>query len=649
MDLHVENKEKLSSNDESVQASNDWSIVSKYSAAHHGYYDDPSLKYFVAKLSRRSPILHRGYWVRAQAVDYVIKWFQSIVEKRDIKDSQILILGAGFNTIPQKYKHTKIRFFEVDLPSVVSRKIAILKEKWNILFPGTDYVSDSDKELRSSHFTIICSDLRKTGELQATLERLGLRKDVPTLIVSEVVLAYLHEKESTDVVNWTGSYFTNAAFFIYEQICPEDPFGQIMCSHFIAQNAALLTIQKRPHVEDHRKRFLSAGWDKAVCATTEEFYWDCIDASEKERISKLEPFDEHEVWIDLLKHYIIAIGLKGEMSLKPGDLGFCERDIYKDSPVLGTSVKPCKIRRYNFSSAIVSDQVLVIGGFGSKGKQHGRCGDVVSWSRSTNNVTEVALNFDPKLVACVGHTSFAFEASNGQARIIVFGGRSSPLKPIQGTRVLFYDSSKNTMTLERTILVEPEARWRHGMCADASRNLLYISGGLVQDKVFDDVWQLSVDDFRWQKVHRSPALERFSHSMTYWEGKLVIAGGMNSSAELLGDVLLLDLFTKNVEILTHISPIFGHKSLIHDDFLYIIGGIVKNSDFRGVFSINLQTGVIREVRIQEIMTSIFLTYGFEVVEEDCGFLLFGGGGHCFSFGTHFNNNSVFVSKNLLNS
>ena len=36
---------------------------------------------------------------------------------------------------------------------------------------------------------------------------------------------------------------------------------------------------------------------------------------------------------------------------------------------------------------------------------------------------------------------------------------------------------------ERTILVEPEARWRHGMCADASRNLLYISGGLVQDKV----------------------------------------------------------------------------------------------------------------------------------------------------------------------
>ena len=47
-----------------MQGTNDSSIVSKRSMARLGYFHDPYLQPFVAKPSRRSPLINRGYYIR---------------------------------------------------------------------------------------------------------------------------------------------------------------------------------------------------------------------------------------------------------------------------------------------------------------------------------------------------------------------------------------------------------------------------------------------------------------------------------------------------------------------------------------------------------------------------------------------------------
>ena len=61
--------------DITVQETNDSSILSKASIVNLGYFSDPFLHLFTTRPVRRSPLIHRGYYVRAKAIDYILKQF----------------------------------------------------------------------------------------------------------------------------------------------------------------------------------------------------------------------------------------------------------------------------------------------------------------------------------------------------------------------------------------------------------------------------------------------------------------------------------------------------------------------------------------------------------------------------------------------
>lgn len=46
-----------------------------------GYFDDDYLVHFVSKQSRRSPVIHLGYHVRATIISYVLKEFYDKLSK----------------------------------------------------------------------------------------------------------------------------------------------------------------------------------------------------------------------------------------------------------------------------------------------------------------------------------------------------------------------------------------------------------------------------------------------------------------------------------------------------------------------------------------------------------------------------------------
>ena len=115
----------------SVEGTNDFSIVSKLSAASAGYFEDDYLGEFVEKKRRRAGLINWGYYVRYKSLE---SSFENIVHTlcaRKERKFQILSIGAGFDTTYFTMKHKTMIdnfvFYEIDLPSNVSRKSKLIE------------------------------------------------------------------------------------------------------------------------------------------------------------------------------------------------------------------------------------------------------------------------------------------------------------------------------------------------------------------------------------------------------------------------------------------------------------------------------------------------------------------------------------------
>ena len=88
-----------------------------------------------------------------------------------------------------------------------------------------------------------------------------------------------------------------SCFISYDQVAPDDPFGKMMISNLAARGSPLLSIHHYPSLEAQRCRFASLGFCDAVSAVDMNFIFDEILTKEdRERVSKLELFDEFEEW-----------------------------------------------------------------------------------------------------------------------------------------------------------------------------------------------------------------------------------------------------------------------------------------------------------------------------------------------------------------
>ncbi len=121
-----------------------------------GYWRDEFIKAFAGETpaARRPPLIHRGYYCRVQTVQLLVEAF---VQRFGADAAQIVSLGAGFDTLffrlavrqgggqwaasgrrtdanactgPAGSQKAGVRphWFEVDLPAVVKRKEATLRQ-----------------------------------------------------------------------------------------------------------------------------------------------------------------------------------------------------------------------------------------------------------------------------------------------------------------------------------------------------------------------------------------------------------------------------------------------------------------------------------------------------------------------------------------
>ncbi|XP_061823399.1 leucine carboxyl methyltransferase 1-like isoform X3 [Nerophis lumbriciformis] len=209
--------------DEAVRATCDDATACKRFAISKGYWTDPYIQYFVRSVGeRKAPEINRGYYSRVKGVNHLLDAF---IRKTKC-DCQVINLGAGLDTTFWRLKDENIlprKFFEVDFPTVVARKIHYIKTKPPLSKPviethSTDSLLLDAHSLDSDRYCIIGADLRDIATLYEKLKKFQLNPELPTLLLSECVLVYMTPAQSSSLVHWAADTFHTAMFINYEQM-----------------------------------------------------------------------------------------------------------------------------------------------------------------------------------------------------------------------------------------------------------------------------------------------------------------------------------------------------------------------------------------------------------------------------------------------
>ncbi|XP_010150644.1 PREDICTED: tRNA wybutosine-synthesizing protein 4-like, partial [Eurypyga helias] len=249
---------------------------------------------------------------------------------------------------------------------------------------------------------------------------------------------------------------------------------------------------------------------------------------------------------------------------------------------------------------------------------------------------------------------------------LVVGGRTSPSSPGLGMLWLKFPETWNAsdpadvrVELAR---VQPAAqpaalRWRHTateVTFQGEKYLFVFGGRSAAEPVLGDWWFLRTDELSRAAIPvEGPAPEcRHSHSACGWEGGVLIAGGLGPAEQPLGSVFFLrelghGFQWQTVETHPPLVPRYSHTAHVHEGKLLLVGGVWLHSpSVPGVTVIDVLTGLCLDYAVdtERLEWPLMLhKHSSVLLPEEKELLVIGGGGNCFSFGTHLNPEPVSLS------
>ncbi|XP_065535107.1 tRNA wybutosine-synthesizing protein 4 isoform X1 [Lathamus discolor] len=665
-----------------VQGTGGSSAVSKCSAAARGYIQDRFLRLLVGRRRRRrAPLVHRGYYIRARAVDHCVQDF--LLKTQSHPRTQILSLGAGFDSLYFRLKdrgllhHTMV--YEVDFPSVALQKAALIKrtEELSALVGSSEWEGLGVVTFSGKDYKLLGVDLSELSQLERALEEAGLDTEITTLFIAEVVLTYMENSRSDALIQWAAEHFSRACFLLYEQMHPEDPFGRVMQQHFNQLNSTLHSVAQYPDCEAQQKRFLAKGWTECSVMDMNEFFTCCTPEDEQQRVQTLEPFDEYEEWHLKCSHYFVLAASKGmepswtpllpSMTVPHGAVGMAG----SVPAVRAMRSDTSGLRRYGHHSVLLKrDVILTTGGFGEEDGQHCRMRNfhvlikhAGCWKAGCVKKENTDKRWDERLfhtVSCV---------SNSLA--LVVGGRTSPSSAGLGMLWLKFHETYNALDpgdiTVKLVSLQPNAepaalRWRHSTTEVMfkGKKYLFVYGGRsALEPVLGDWYFLHAQEFFCTGIPvEGPIPEsRHSHSACSWKGGVVIAGGLGAAEQPLGSVFFLRELEhgfqwQTVEAHPPLIPRYSHTAHVHDGKLLLVGGVwFHSSSVPGITVIDLMSGLCLDymINVEHLEWPLMLhNHSSVFLPNEEELLIIGGGGNCFSFGTHLNPEPVSLSlSNIL--
>jgi hypothetical protein len=267
----------------------------KLSAVSRGYFIDPYIEYFVPMEVRQIPPMNLGYHVRTLAMSEAVTRFH----KLHGNSIQVVCCGAGYDTLFWRLRDKGVqigRWFDVDLPHVVSRKSLVFE---NEIFQPLD------------NYSLVECDMGQPNLLETVLKTNGFSPDLPTVFLDECTLIYV-EPSSVDLIIKFAASLKSSGFISYAMVKPDDPFGQLMVENFNNFGAPLKGIAPYPTVESNRERFVKAGYQKVKAVDMDVAMDQLLTQEEYVRVHRLEIHDDPDELSFMLSHYVLTIASTDE-------------------------------------------------------------------------------------------------------------------------------------------------------------------------------------------------------------------------------------------------------------------------------------------------------------------------------------------------
>ena len=238
--------------------------------------------------------------------------------------------------------------------------------------------------------------------------------------------------------------------------------------------------------------------------------------------------------------------------------------------------------------------------------------------------------------------------------LYMFGGRSSPFHPSSMLSVMNLQTGA-TNEIKCQGKLRPAARWKHTLEALAGQ--LVLVGGRDRFRTFSDVWVFDIESVRWTLLKKLPH-GLHSHSTAVWRNSetnklvIIISGGLVGNGILSGNsniyVMGVGGLTDTIRTCDPYITRFGHTSHVHRSKLFLVGGVASSGGQQpGVCVVDLITGGSVELELETgVPAADICLYNHGSCLQEEGerprILVFGGGGNCFSFGSHFSKYSLEI-------
>lgn len=162
---------------------------------------------------RQTPLVNAGYAARVMAMSHSIYSFCNYHQFASAdKEIQIVLMGCGVDIIglwsQSLFPNQRIRVVEVDLPEVCTAKRDFLIRENLVEIKGEPsergVLAGKSSSAQNANYYLCPGDLGEVDKLEWIIGDL-LDASVPTLIVSELVLAYLSSDKTDKLLNWCHS------------------------------------------------------------------------------------------------------------------------------------------------------------------------------------------------------------------------------------------------------------------------------------------------------------------------------------------------------------------------------------------------------------------------------------------------------------
>jgi tRNA wybutosine-synthesizing protein 4 len=640
------------STDIEVENTNLEANVSKQSLVRKGFLDDFFLRHLflsprATPPSPRSPSVNVAYMARFLSMQFTLErrfmWMEAEGERY-----QVLNCGAGFDTTYLHLRNLGVlggdlcRYYEVDFPAVSAEKAKIARNSRHALslcLNKSEILVDAAENIRVGNYAVIGCDLADLQSLEALLLRFGFDFSLPTLVVSECALTYVAPATVSALLKFLCHRIPACHFLTYEQIAPGDRFGQIMKRHFASRQSPLKNVDAFPTLEDQesRLRWLGFGHFSKAISLSDIVRRSLSPLDERRIFCEFEPsFDEWDELVLKCSHYSVAEASNSNKFHFVGKTPTSTTTFRHRRPSIRVRSRPSPTSCYRIGHSCVMlspFHVLVLGGLHATG---GRDNAVVFQSLKRDEFSSSdRLEHDTTL--------YSAAIAAGDGAVYMFGGRSSPFNASNAFSKL--DVVNNTQSeVVAGGRFFPSPRWKHTLIALGDDTLVLV-GGKDQRSVFADIFLFSLSEQKWRlqgKLPRKKGLH--SHSSSAWRNSAVIvSGGISGHGISINPYLYIcrpgrtGSRVKAVLPKGPYIPRFGHTSHVRHSRLFLLGGVADSTE-PGLCVVDLMTCTSIELKLlHDIPTEVSMYNHASCLDDDEGgtIFAFGGGGNCFSFGSHF--------------